>query len=131
MNAQPNVAGNDLLLWLLVLVAGLIILLFGFVFLLLLARPWIRAAASGCPVSLLSILGMRLRGSPPSLVVDAYIALRRSGVNATIADVEGVYIDKRTRVRSRDDLVALVTDSVASRQATTHAESRAGAPRAP
>jgi uncharacterized protein YqfA (UPF0365 family) len=79
------------------------------------ARPWLRAAASGAPVSIFSVLGMRLRGNPPILLVDAYVALRRAGVNASIADVEGAYIDHRTRVRTHDDLVELVKSAVASK----------------
>jgi uncharacterized protein YqfA (UPF0365 family) len=71
-------------------------------------RPWMRATASGAPISLFSVLGMRLRGSPPLLIVDAYILLKRSGVGVTIADVESAYIAHKTRVRTRDDLAELV-----------------------
>ncbi|MEX0613159.1 MAG: flotillin-like FloA family protein [Pirellulales bacterium] len=81
---------------------------------LFLMRPWLRAAASGAPVSMMSILGMRLRGNPPEMLIDAYIALKRAGVNANISGVEGVYIDSRTRVRSRDDLIALVKSKLES-----------------
>jgi uncharacterized protein YqfA (UPF0365 family) len=76
-------------------------------------RPWMRATASGAPISLISVLGMRLRGSPPLLVVDAYVLLKRSGVDVSIADVEIAYIEYKTRVRSRDDLVELVKAATA------------------
>jgi hypothetical protein len=49
-----------------------------------------------------------LRGNPPLFVVDAYVLLKRSGVNVSIADVEIAYINHKTRVRTRDDLVELV-----------------------
>jgi uncharacterized protein YqfA (UPF0365 family) len=73
----------------------------------LVARPWLRAAANGAPLSFFSILGMRLRGNPPSLLIDAYVALQHDGVNATIAEVEKTYIVNRGRVRTPSDLVDL------------------------
>ena len=71
-------------------------------------RPWVRAFTSGAPVSFLSILGMRLRGNPPSLLIDAYGTLKRAGVHATISEVELTYMDNRTRVRTSPDLVSLI-----------------------
>ena len=74
----------------------------------LLFRPWLRAALHTAPVSLLHIVAMRLRGNPTTLLIDAYIALKRAGMSATIGDVENVYIDSRNRVSTSDDLVELV-----------------------
>jgi uncharacterized protein YqfA (UPF0365 family) len=76
---------------------------YGFLF-----RPWVRAAAGGAPISVFSILGMRLRGNPVPLLVDAYTVLKHSGVDVTIAEVELAYIKQRTRVQTADDLVELV-----------------------
>jgi uncharacterized protein YqfA (UPF0365 family) len=95
-----------------VAVFGLLVL----TFFAAIARPWIRAAASGAPISIFSILGMRLRGSSPTLVIDAYIALKRAGVAADIYVVEGTYIDHRTRIRSRDDLIELVKNAAADKE---------------
>ena len=74
----------------------------------LFVRPWLRAAFHGTPISLVSIVSMRLRGNPPLLLIDAYIALKRAGIDASIVDVENAYIDSRTRVKTAPDLVALV-----------------------
>jgi uncharacterized protein YqfA (UPF0365 family) len=106
------VGGNNTLYWLVwftVALSAAILPLASLAF----VRPWVRAAASGAPVSLLSIVAMRMRGDPAMLLIDAYIALKRAGVHATIVDVESVYIEQRTRVRSRDDLVELVKNAVA------------------
>jgi hypothetical protein len=78
-----------------------------------LTRPWLRGFLYGAPVPLIHILAMRLRGNPPMMLIDAYIALRRSGIETTIAEVENIYIDCRTRVRDAGDLA----DLVKSRQA--------------
>jgi uncharacterized protein YqfA (UPF0365 family) len=109
------VGGDVKVLFLIVIAAMLVFMLLLLGVLALLARPWLRALASGAPVSLLSLVGMRMRGSPAILLIDTYIALRRAGVNASIVDVEGAYIDHRTRVRTRDDLVELVKNAVADK----------------
>jgi uncharacterized protein YqfA (UPF0365 family) len=86
----------------------LLFAIIGGVFFFLIPRPWLRAWSSGAPVTALSIVGMRLRGNPPILLIDAYIALKRAGVETSIREIEGTYIDHRTRVRNRDELIELV-----------------------
>jgi uncharacterized protein YqfA (UPF0365 family) len=49
----------------------LIILLLSFVL-----RPWLRAVLSHAPVSLATIIGMRLRSNDPHLLIDAYLKIR-------------------------------------------------------
>jgi uncharacterized protein YqfA (UPF0365 family) len=71
-------------------------------------RIWVRAFTSGAPVPWPCLIGMRLRGNPPRLLVDAYIALLHGGTRATIAEVEKVFIANRSQVMFADDLVRLV-----------------------
>ncbi len=78
-----------------------------FVFVLIL-RPWLRAFLHGAPVSIIHIVAMRLRGNPRWLLIDAYIAIRRANVGATIGEVENAYVGCRSRVLTSDDLVELV-----------------------
>jgi hypothetical protein len=84
---------------------GMIIVLAGLVWIV---RPWLRAAGNGVPVSFINILGMRLRGNPAMLLIDAYVALHHDRVGITIAEVERVYIVNRTRLRTSSDLADLV-----------------------
>jgi len=92
-----------------------IVITFGCTFLfLMVVRPWLRALGHGRPVSLISIVVMRLRGNPPLLLIDAYIALHRSGVDISIAEVENTYIDNRIRVRNSEDLVHFVKSKTAT-----------------
>ena len=99
------------LLWLILAVAWMIFVVVAMIaFIPLVARPWVRAAFYGTPISMLSVIGMRMRGNPPTLLIDAYSALRRASINTSISDVESVYIDSRTRVKSATDLVALVKE---------------------
>jgi hypothetical protein len=109
MHASQTTVGamNELYLALaaFIAVAGLILV---FSFGLFFFRPWVRALMSGAPVSILSILTMRLRGTPAPLLIDAYIQLRHRGSTATLADVEKQYIANRQRVRNVGDLIDFV-----------------------
>jgi len=89
-------------------------LVVAFVFFLVL-RPWLRAFLHGAPVSVFHILGMRLRGNPPTLLIDAYIALKRADLAITIGDVENAFVDGRNRVLTSDDLVELVNKGAKAR----------------
>jgi uncharacterized protein YqfA (UPF0365 family) len=95
--------------------SSILFLIVALVFYGFLFRPWVRAAASGAPISVLSILGMRLRGNPVTLLVDAFTVLKHSGIDVSIADVELAYIKQRTRVRTADDLVGLIKENAESR----------------
>jgi uncharacterized protein YqfA (UPF0365 family) len=108
------VDNNFVILMFFALAATLFVLLPLLVLFASVGRHWLRATTSGAPITLISVIGMRLRGSPPALVIDAYITLKRSGSPATISDVEGMYIDNRTRVRSSTDLVELVNNRLQS-----------------
>ena len=94
-------------LWVALVIFVFCVLIF-FALFVMLVRPWLRAALHAAPVSLTSILGMRLRGNPTMLLIDTYIALKRSGIPATISDVENAYIDARNRVSTSDDLAELM-----------------------
>jgi len=76
----------------------------------LVGRPWFRAFLHGTPVALVQIVAMRLRGNPPSILIDAYIALKRASISTTIDEVENAYIDAKNRIVTSDDLVGLVKE---------------------
>jgi len=64
--------------------------------------------------SMFEIVGMRLRGNPPLLIIDAYLALLHSGEQITLRDVESCYIVNRSRITDSHDLV----DALHKREAT-------------
>jgi uncharacterized protein YqfA (UPF0365 family) len=74
----------------------------------LVGRPWLRAFLHATPVALLQIVGMRLRGTPPSILIDAYIKLKRANISTTIGEVENAYIDAKNRIATSNELVELV-----------------------
>lgn len=72
-------------------------------------RPWLRARlGGGTDVQVAYVIGMRLRGNPPMLLVDAYLKLLHSGKQTTIQMVESCYIANKGRVLDVDTLVMLV-----------------------
>jgi uncharacterized protein YqfA (UPF0365 family) len=103
-----------------VFVAALLcVVLLSIAFLVLVVKPWLRAFLHGTPVSLIHVVGMRLRGNPPAILVDAYIQLHRAGLEPTIAELEHCYIDSRSRIITSWDLV-----DVFSRNASDRSSSR-------
>ncbi len=57
--------------------------------------PWIRCFVCHCPMDLGRVVGMRLRRTPVTLLCDAYIALRKGGVDvgpATLDQLENIWL---------------------------------------
>lgn len=71
-------------------------------------RPWLRGLAGGAYVPLLNILGMRLRGCPPRLIIDTLVTLHHRGLAASLEEVESTYLahrDERLETAQLADLV--------------------------
>ena len=75
----------------LMVLAGIVILTFVIIFLNFLG-VWIRALMSGARVTLGSLVGMKLRRVPPSLIVDARIRLVKSGLELATDPLEAHYL---------------------------------------
>jgi len=75
----------------LMVLAGIVILTFVIIFLNFLG-VWIRALMSGARVTLGSLVGMKLRRVPPSLIVDARIRLVKAGLDLATDPLEAHYL---------------------------------------
>jgi len=75
--------------------------------------PWARALTSGARVPMLSIVGMRLRRSPPHLLIDAYVRLVKKGMSPTMDKIETLYLTNREEIQTSGDLVHLVMEESA------------------
>ncbi len=53
---------------------------------------WIKAMASGVPISMLSLLGMRLRGVPYGEIVEARITAAKAGLDVSIDELDKHYL---------------------------------------
>jgi|SRR6478752_805563 len=77
--------------------------------------PWMRGCLSGAPVSVSQLIGMRLRGSPPRLIVDALVTLVHRGFpydRAMSYSVESTYLAQRGMLQSSEQLADLVEKSL-------------------
>lgn len=70
--------------------------------------PWARAFTGGARVPLMSIVGMRLRRTPPHFLIDAYIRLVKKDMKPKMDDIELLYIAHRENIHTAADLVDLV-----------------------
>lgn len=76
------------ILFVLALVIFAIVLAFG--------RLWIKARASGAPVTFLTLIGMMLRKVSASLIVDARISSAQAGIHdLSTDDLESIYLVRR------------------------------------
>lgn len=110
MNAVP--AGNPAAVVMLAFAAFallfflVIVVVFAFV-----AAPWMRAFMSGAPVSMVQLIGMRLRGVPPNLIVDSVVTLIHRGQpfsRKLCYEAESLYLTQRGAIRSPEQLADLV-----------------------
>jgi len=69
---------------------------------------WVRALTSGVPVNALRILGMRLRGNPARLLIDAHVLLSKEGIQTSLDETEHIFMQNRRRVHHPEELVRLV-----------------------
>ncbi len=67
---------------------------------------WIRARASGVPVSIGSLVGMRFRHISPQKIVDSYIRARKAGLDLTTDDLENHYLAGGNVVRVVSALIS-------------------------
>ncbi len=73
----------------LLVVIGAIV--FGSIFLYFL-KIWIRALAANAHVSIVNLVGMKLRGIPPTIIVDARIMALKAGLEMDTGEVEAHYL---------------------------------------
>jgi uncharacterized protein YqfA (UPF0365 family) len=75
---------------------------------LVINRAWRHATLSYAHIPWTAILGMRLRGTPPTLIADAFVALRKRGKNVDVSVVEAAYLTEAGRQITAHELVAIV-----------------------
>ena len=94
----------------------------GWLILRLLA-PWFMARATGVPISLVQIFGMRMRGSDPALIITASNTLTRFGEAVSPIDLEAAYLGLPEDQRNLGALLRSVRPALMARlldEARTH-----------
>lgn len=83
-----------------------LILLIGFFIIINFFSIWLRALLSGAPVGFPTLIAMRLRGVPSSLVVDARITAVKAGIEISANDLEAHYLAEGNVIPTVQALVA-------------------------
>ena len=91
-NLLVAAAGGSLGLAGLVLLLVIGIIIVGFIIYMIPVRHWIAAMFSGVPISIFSLVGMRLRRVPPTDIVDAMIQARKAGIDIRTDVLEAHYL---------------------------------------
>ena len=79
-------------------VAGIIVILIAVIALIMLGvffyfiKVWVRALMSGARVPMLTLVGMKLRHVPPTLIVDARIRVIKAGLTLSSELIEAHYL---------------------------------------
>ena len=88
------------------LVLVVILAALGFILYLVPIPLWIAAWASGAYVGLLTLIGMRFRRVPPSVIVTARISAAKAGLSIAINDLEAHYLAGGNVVRVINALIS-------------------------
>lgn len=78
---------------------------------------WRKANLAGVSIPILGIVGMRLRGTPPALVIDATVTLAKRGREVDWRQVEAAYLAHGNERMDSYELVEIVDREVTSKGA--------------
>ena len=70
--------------------------------------PWVVATTNGAKVGFLHLLGMRLRGTPASLIIEAYVVDQKRDREYSLEEIEGAYLGFRDEIQNAGDLLAVL-----------------------
>ncbi len=94
--------------------------------LLRLTGPWVNAKANGIPLSLLDLIGMRLRRTDAGLLVNTAVVLQRLGESVELSELEVAYL---SLPENKQDLTELMRSVRPQLTARLEAEAQARAAR--
>jgi len=90
------------------LLIGLVVIvgvIFAIIFLYFL-NVWVRAVAAGAHISIFNLLGMKLRGIPPALIVNVKIMAVKAGLDIQTTELEAHYLARGNVMKVVQALIA-------------------------
>jgi uncharacterized protein YqfA (UPF0365 family) len=102
---------------LVVAVVSLLFVLLVFGVMLWLLPPWMRGFLGGAPVMVIQLIGMRLRGIPPGLIVDALVTLTQRGYphdSSRVGMAQSIYLAQRGLIDTPAQLADLLEKQIKS-----------------
>ena len=67
-------------------------------------RPWLKAWSSGVYISIMEIIFMKLRGTPPNLLIEVAMTLKHSDTEYSYQELEVTYMAEKFNISSPKDL---------------------------
>lgn len=89
MSQMANIGMDLLWLWILL---GLLVIVTVFILILVPIKIWFRALVSGAHVSMLRLIGMKLRKINVNMIMEAYVAAKKAGLTIDINELETHYM---------------------------------------
>ena len=83
-----------------------IVALVAFVVIISFINTWLKALLAGAPVSMLTLIAMRLRGVPYGMIVDSRIMAVKAGLDLTINQLEEHYLAEGHLIPTIQALIA-------------------------
>lgn len=83
-----------------------VILILLLIVLLSFFNVWLRALLAGAPVSMFTLIAMRLRSVPFALVVDARITASKAGIDISVSQIEAHYLAEGNIIHTVQALIA-------------------------
>tara|TARA_B100001248_G_scaffold262738_1_gene262100 strand:+ start:17837 stop:18838 length:1002 start_codon:yes stop_codon:yes gene_type:complete len=90
----------------LIMIVGGLLLLVTAIIVLSFFSVWLRALLAGAPVGIPTLIAMRLRGVPYTLIVDARITAVKAGIELTTDDLEAHYLAEGNLIQAVQALIA-------------------------
>ncbi len=88
------------------MIVGGLLLLVTAIIVLSFFSVWLRALLAGAPVGIPTLIAMRLRGVPYTLIVDARITAVKAGIELTTDDLEAHYLAEGNLIQAVQALIA-------------------------
>ena len=87
-------------------VVAVIVAIIAFVVVISFINTWLKALLAGAPVSMLTLIAMRLRGVPYGMIVDSRIMAVKAGLNLSINELEEHYLAEGHLIPTIQALIA-------------------------
>jgi uncharacterized protein YqfA (UPF0365 family) len=95
---------------LIVAVVAVLVFLVFLLFFLSLLRLWIQCLLTNTHISIMDLIGMKLRRTPPELIVRTAIMLTQRGVQVRATEIESCYLASGGAVTNPIQLATLVVE---------------------
>ena len=67
-------------------------------------KPWVKAWSSGVYMSIIEIIFLKFRGTPPNLLIEVAMTLKHSGQEYSYEELEVIYIAEKFSISSPKEL---------------------------